>query len=506
MAISINSVKGRLKNEAKNILYSSQGRNSARKTLNLLRTSEKYSTYLENKNFRRILENIASEDLPYGKYFAKITIHNWENFKNQKFKLFQNGKLVYGNQIEAPAKGFPLEYRNIPVSSLNKNNFRLNINADFDIKIGKGSFTTVQQRNYDDKYEIIQDGDVFYSLRGNTTNPSKILITFPGFGPSTTRISYAISYLKALTEDDLQNTLMICFQDRYLVSGSYMMVDSARRPLYPRVKSVIDHFMRLYSIDDDNMLLFGASKGGSIALHYAQEFPRARLLIAVPQLNLPYYMNKPFFRYNLFEVKAFHEMIQPEQLLRKYLTEGRRIDYFYTNNDELSNHSVIELAHGVKGLTKYRFNGTHGEVAKAALPTMLNIIREFLGQATNKKIICEDALTYKTEDRLYAQVRIQDDIENNNPANWYLEANDGGTILRVAMTNHTYGFVKYTSPSQAIFPSYDPISSFNKIIGSFDTGLTYIGKLPHKLENNSESQEQINRSFSPLCLNTEKKY
>lgn len=170
---------------------------------------------------------------------------------------------------------------------------------------------------------------------------------------------------------------MVCFQDRYLAAGSYMMVDNAGRPLYGRVWQAIEDLRTRFGIDPAQMLFFGASKGGSIAIHYAKDFPAAQLLLAVPQMNLPYYFNKPFFRDNLFRNRALHDVQQPEDSLREYFAEERRIDYFYTNSDELSNHSLIELVQDVPNLTKYRIDGVHSDVARAALPAMLGIIRGF---------------------------------------------------------------------------------------------------------------------------------
>ncbi|WP_347039998.1 hypothetical protein AAHB37_07875 [Glutamicibacter halophytocola] len=121
-----------------------------------------------------------------------------------------------------------------------------------------------------------------------------------------------MSYMKALTEHDLRETLMICFQDRYLAAGSYMMVDNSGRPLYGRVKRIIDSFISKYRIQEQNLMFFGASKGGSIAINYAEEYAGSHLLLAVPQMNLPYYFNKPFFKDNLFKNSAIANLSQPQ--------------------------------------------------------------------------------------------------------------------------------------------------------------------------------------------------
>lgn len=169
---------------------------------------------IKAKGLEDRIRRIASENLPQGMYFAKLTLGDWKSWNGKPFRLLQDGALVYGNMIEPPARGFPLEYRNIMVTSNDVSHFTLDIDVPFELKIGRGAFTTPQQLRYDEQYGVEQHGDVFYSLRGNSTTPTKMLITFPGFGPSTTRISYAVSYLKDLNDEDLNDTLMVCFQDR----------------------------------------------------------------------------------------------------------------------------------------------------------------------------------------------------------------------------------------------------------------------------------------------------
>lgn len=495
--------KRKIRNAAKKVAFSDVSRSIAREIYSLSRRSALVSAGIERTNSSEIFGRLSSERLPEGKYFAKLTIKDWENHLDKRFKLFQGNKLIYGNQIEKPARGFPLEYRNIVVSSRRLENFSLSIDAPFTLAISQGAFSTQQQTDYDFKYGVEQHGDVFYSLRGNKVNPRKIIITFPGFGPSTTRIPYSVSYLKALTDKDLKDTLMVCFQDRYMVSGTYMITDSAGRPLYSRVKSAIDSLLREYNLQDRDMLLFGASKGGSIAIYYAQEYPGAQLVVAVPQMNLPYYMNKPFFRNNLFLVPEIHNIEQPESILRRYFREGRKIDYFYTNSDELSNHSLIEFARDIPGLTKHRINGKHGDVARTALPSILNIMRGFLGVSTVKEIRAETLRTFSDESFIFGQARIQTGISRTDPINWYLEGNLGRSVFRVLLTDHSYDFVKYSDRSQRIIPAYDPVESINTIVGLGADGSVYKGRFPNHLERSPEHRNKLISEFEPILDDTQ---
>lgn len=471
-------IKRRIAGLGKDLAYSSMGTGAARKIL----TSPSNSTarqFLKKKGLEGSLRRIASETLPQGTYFAKLTIARWQEHDGSSFRLLQGSKVVYGNRIEPPARGFPLEYRNIVVTSNDPSKFRLDIDVPYELKIGRGAFTTPQQVKYDQQYGVEQHGDVFYSVRGNTKNPKKMIITFPGFGPSTTRISYAVSYLKALTVQDLKDTVMVCFQDRYLSAGSYMMVDSAGRPLYGRVCAVINQLLSQYRIGAGDVLLFGASKGASIAIHYARDYQDARLLLAVPQMNLPYYFNKPFFRDNLFRNKALRDVEQPEAALRRYFAEGRKIDYFYTNSDELSNHSLIEFVRDVPNLTKYRVDGTHSDVAKNALPAMLGIIRDFLRGGTHaRSITSEEANVFEEDNGVQVQVRVDPASGGISGANWFLEGQLGRTRFLQLMSEHAYGFVKYTSEGQKLSRAYDPLGELKHVVAIGPEGTLVRGDLP----------------------------
>lgn len=485
-------IKRRVTGLGKNLAYSSLGTDAARRVLSAPSNSAA-RLFVKKKGLEGSLRRVASGTLPPETYFAKLTIARWREHNGSNFRLLQGSKVVYGNRIEQPARGFPLEYRNIVVTSDDPTKFTLDIDVPYELKIGRGAFTTTQQLKYDKQYGVEQHGDVFYSIRGNTKNPKRMLITFPGFGPSTTRISYAVSYLKALTDQDLKDTVMVCFQDRYLSAGSYMMVDGAGRPLYGRVCAAINQLLTRYKIGSADVLMFGASKGASIAIHYAQEYPDARLLLAVPQINLPYYFNKPFFRDNLFRNKALRAIEQPESALRRYFAEGRMIDYFYTNSDELSNHSLIEFVRDVPNLTKYRVNGAHSDVAKTALPAMLGIIRAFLqGGSQDQSIICEQVRAFESDDDIQLQVRVDPESAEISGANWFLEGQLGRTRFLQLMSNHAYGFVKYTSDAQKLSRAFDPVGELTHVVAIGPRGTMARGELPQVvLANEGDRTERV---------------
>ncbi|MGY5765417.1 hypothetical protein ACXET9_09455 [Brachybacterium sp. DNPG3] len=332
---------------------------------------------IEERGHGDLLRRVASPALPRGQHYLRLTITGWRKLIGRDFRLLQNGEVVYGNRIAAPPEGTPLEYRNIIVGSDDPADFTLDIRAKHKLAIGPGAFTTPEQDSYDRRYHVERHGDLHYAVRGNTRDPSRLIVTFPGFPPRNGRVSYAVSYLKALTDAQLADTMMICFQDRYGVAGTYMLADNAGRPLHDRIAAAISAVRRRHGIAEEDVLLFGSSKGASIAARTARDLPGARQVLVVPQMSLPYYAAKPVLRHGLYRDRHLWEAEQPGELLPRALAEGRRIDWFYTDSDQDSNCSLIEFARDAPGLTKHRVDGNHAAVAKKSLPTVLSILRAF---------------------------------------------------------------------------------------------------------------------------------
>lgn len=346
---------------------------------------DKIPSHLLNTTISSTLQRVASETLPEGFSYAKITIRDWQRILGKDFELKVDGKTVFGNRIERPQRGFHLEYRNIVLPTTDMSRIDVSETADFSIHFSPGTYSTPQQDKFDAKYGVTQKDNLFYNLRGNTNAPEKLIVTFPGFGPSASRVSYAVSFLKWIDAHDLRDAALLTFQDRYGVAGTYMSADNSEQPLMPTVVKEIRKVADRYGIRDENILFFGASKGGSIALMAAESFRNSELVVVVPQLNLPYYFSKPFFIHNLFLNPVLKSITQPGELFLRYLEEGRRIHYLYSANDELSNYSLVEFASVSPTFTAYRFSCAHGQVAGQGVALLAYLFRSFLGTAENRQ-------------------------------------------------------------------------------------------------------------------------
>ncbi|MDD7465766.1 MAG: hypothetical protein PUK59_06000 [Actinomycetaceae bacterium] len=402
------------------------------------------------------LRSLTSPTPPSGHWYARLRIPQWHTLVDESFHLRYEGKTIYGNVVEPPEKKYPLEYRNIPVESTDLSKFdvvvttgeRSGENLDFTLDFSSGTFSTREQILYDERFGVHQYGNIFFALRGNTTAPTKIIFTFPGLGMSSGRIVYPVSAMKDIRDKHLESALMVVFQDRYLVPGSYMLLDTWGRSIYSDISRIIRGFINKFNLTEADTMFFGASKGASSAIYYSREFPDAHLLISTPQLHLPTYFTKPALRSNLYLQRGFYEFEEAGRLLLRYIDEGRKIDLLYTNNDELSNQSFIEFEQDGANLTKYRLPGVHTAVAKQGLATLVGIMRQFLGNSEDTIEARADASVVSVEVLDSQLVKITLDMDEQFPSsglNWYLEKAIGKTRQRYMVTMDAERRSLYTS-------------------------------------------------------------
>lgn len=476
------ALRTRARAAARDALYSSPSRALARVVAHDPR-ARRVRAAIERREHGAMLRRLASQTLPRGTFYLRLTITNGQTFDGQVFRLFQGDRVVYGDKISTPPAGQPLEYSNIIVTSENPSDFTVDLPVKHRIHVGRGAFSTEEQDSYDQRYQVEQHGDVRYSVRGNTTNPSRILVTFPGFPPTASRVSYAVSYLKALTDEDLADTLMVCFQDRYGVDGTYMLFDNAGRPLHDRVTAAITDLLDKHGLDQRDVLLFGASKGASIAAMIAQDLPDARQVLVVPQMNLPYYFSKPVLRDGLYRDRRVWDIEQPSALLRRYLAEGRRIDWFYSDADQGSNYSVVEYARDVPGLTKHRIDAPHAKVAKKSLPTVLSLLRAFAAGRDEDEaahpLPCRELEATAHEDGVEFTAHLEDTVELKDAANVYLEGTLGATRFRQLLTpSEDDPAVRTTTVKQRWDPALHPVNALTRVVAFDGTARTWSGQVP----------------------------
>lgn len=352
----------------------------ARSIVRLVEGSSGFSRirrWIDRRGHGDVLERIGSDSPGRRALYAKLTILDATEHAGKDFRLSQDGTVVYGNRIKPPRSGDHVEYRNIIVSKRRAAALNVDIDAAYTLAFSHAPFVSPEQTRYDTKYGIRRAGGAWYSIRGNTESPRRIIVTFPGFPTTNSPVSYAVSYFKGLSDDHLSDSILIAFQDRYGVSGTYLLFDNEGRPLLKRIGRIIRDLMRKYHVSEGDVLFFGASKGASIAIMCAEAFSASRLVLVAPKMNLPYSFAKPVLRNSLYLDRRVWDVRQPESYIRQYFAEGRAIDWFYSDSDQESNFSTVEFARDVPNLTKYRIDGPHSAVTKKSMPTVLAILCDF---------------------------------------------------------------------------------------------------------------------------------
>lgn len=487
--------------KAKSLVYTPRMRSMLRKIVTS-NNSKPLWRMAENAGFDGHIRRLTAETLPRDKYFAKLTIPYSEQIDGEYFKLFYGDDIVYGNVVKRQEQTKFLEYRNFIVDSSKPSDFTLNIDTPYTLHIGRGSFSNPQQVAYDKSHAIEQFENVFYSLRGNIVNPKRLLLMFPDFSDSASRISYPIEYFEEIAEEELSDTLVVSFQDCYMSAGTYMAIDNSGRSLSSRVISILDRFISRYDISEEDVMLFGVSKGGSIAIRYSEHLPQAHLVVVAPHMNIPYALRGSFVGDNPGQLYELGAIVQPDQQMRTAFRDGRTIDYFYSDADEQSNCSLVELVDDIPGLSKFRIAGDHDDVVRSALPAVLNIVRRFLGSGVDYLTETLDVNAFSSGDTLGLQVRIDDSDGPGVEASWYVDGLLGRTSFRQNISDHALPFVKFTSELQRLRPELDDLGGLRGLIAYAANGDRWRASFPNECNLLAGFSPRARLPWSRLQLNT----
>jgi len=426
-------------------------------------------------------EQMFANDLSY----AKITFPQYSgDYKGKRFKVFEDSRLVWGSEITPPPIDQPCEYRNIIVRSSDPGIISIQPPLPFVVEFSRYPFSTPEQDEYDKQHCVNHyDNGFWYSVRGNKKNPRFLILTFPDFSEYSSRVTYTVDDLPGVEDAQLSHALLIAFQDRYHAHGTYMLTDDAGKPLNERFRSLVESLLSKYGIEGKNIVFYGASKGASIALMNMRDFPDSHLLIAAPHLNLRYYLQSDsMFRNSLFHYLKNVLFDEPLSLLQQYLHEGRKIDYFYSENDELANYSLIEKIQGFPSLNKYKIDAVHSEILNRSLSTILCLINSFLSQGEEKEfhsVYCDlypNAIGLSTG----FQICLPNAFLADNNLAVYLRASLSGTTIYQILTPSVERTIWCTCAEQTIDPWVSGVETIDGISVFSSSGRRYysLEKLP----------------------------
>lgn len=418
------------------------------------------------------VRRLASESLPAGWYYAKLTIGRWRDWEGKTFNFLHGKDTIFSATITPNFQQKQLVYQNIIVNTDQASEFALDIDVPYVIAISRGEFTTPAQRSHDEKYRVVRRNGINYALRGNLKNPRSMIVVFPEHGAPSDAIAYRVNPLSGLSDDVLKNTVVVSLQDRYLQNGSYLTVDSSGKPLSHRLAHLIKSLRDRYGIADREVMFTGRRAGGSMAILHAKGFPESTLVVVEPDLNA--------------ELPSQSHGDGPimYELLAAYLKQGRKVDYFSRREGV---GAVFGLAQHHSTLTIYRMSGAEAAVSKAINFSQNALYRQFLGEGAVGGFSCEEVRIFPNEGGVQLQLRV--DMTGASLANgiWFIEGRIGRATFRQLISGHSLPFVKYTSSGQHIFSEFDGVSQVSTALFFSSDGTRWRGDFPTVLERSVAS-------------------
>lgn len=304
------------------------------------------------------------------------------------------------NDKEIPVSGKKGKwFTNIPMN--NGDVFSLKGNSN-EVKLifCKGKIYHPEQIAFDEKYNIektgVDDDSIYYSLSGERVSPRKILITFPGTS-NFDNINYRLSAMTSL-QSRLKDILIIAFQDKESVYGNYMYKTFGGKYIKPLAVDVIKSLLEKYDLNSTDLIFYGNSKGGSIAIDYIDEFPSSLFFIDIPQLDL----------YNYDALNALMRFSLSDDVLNYY----RFLAYLPSIKNKNVTYSLAENDFdSSRGLPLKQFSGINSvmlkdmEHAGSAMELVKRQFTKVIQQVTDDGLVVRDAIDVRfsyANNKLYA--------------------------------------------------------------------------------------------------------
>ncbi|MFQ2391690.1 hypothetical protein [Aeromonas dhakensis] len=249
---------------------------------------------------------------------------------NHENGLKRNILIIDSKKISVAAKAHKW-FTNIPISQAEKVELAES-DESCELLLSDQKLYHPDQDTFDKRYNIqkhtLNNTTIYYSLSGNVETPKKILVTFPGVS-NFDNVNYRLSALTSLQER-LKDTLILALQDKEGVYGNYLYRDSNGSMFKPVVISLISGLMSIFGLAEHDIIFYGNSKGGTIAIDYIESYPGSFFFIDIPQLDLYNYLSQnALMRYSLGEeARKYYNFI-------KYLpsVNNKRVTYSFAEDD-----------------------------------------------------------------------------------------------------------------------------------------------------------------------------
>lgn len=192
-------------------------------------------------------------------------------------------------------------------------------------------------------------------------------------------------------QEQLTDFAILSFQDFSLVAGSYLMYDQNKNLADFKIVEIINQKLKQLNLKENNLVMYGNSKGGTIALRFSKYFSEAIVIADGPQIDVQKKGFNPIIKYHN------DQKILEENNFISYLNQNNKNIFLgYSESDIDSTCGIINEKLGVNRRVYHDLN--HSETIHKLLPLSVDIMINSQKQQQNYELIKIKELQKKLKD------------------------------------------------------------------------------------------------------------
>jgi hypothetical protein len=278
------------------------------------------------------------------------------------------------------------QHHNIPVLDDEIQKIYLDMNVEssnfVDLYICAERIITEEQLEYDKRFAIKRHDKVNCS-KTIVESSNKLIVLFPGYISLNSKIKFPITAISEITEAN-----KLIFQDDVLTNGNYLTIDEYGNDIEAEVNIIIKEFIIENKIDESDVLFFGTSKGGSIALRIGKFYPKSTIVAVAPQLNVSYFFNDMYIFGNFHKNNLKNFFDKHGYDYKKRLNLKDDLATMDKNSQKVIIYTGTNDAYANSILSKYVIeeNMSHNQVIAEQKDNYFKLIHNFIN---DKEVVVE---------------------------------------------------------------------------------------------------------------------
>lgn len=235
--------------------------------------------------------------------------------------------------------------------------------------------------------DLHQFNDLFYTItppaedKINNKGPNKLLILFPCMPPNEDLNSALIpkrmftEFFKSIQKYLVKNVNIVRIMDLNCSHGSHFCNTSNYPKMESDVQACIEHIISTLNINRNDVVLYGASKGGTGALLHGSVLD-LKLLAVDPILNLEEYNRNDFHYLKDFREEdltpILNNNLTKNHKAAKYLICSPVAEFNYAQTHKLDNHVITKIVLNDHNMTQ------HANISRNCVAEQVMILNKLL--------------------------------------------------------------------------------------------------------------------------------